>query len=57
MIVINRIIVDKLPEGCSDCQLYQDNKCYGHIRDDYGAKAVKENMDQEDWNRRIDDEN
>ena len=37
--MINRIIVDKLPEGCADCQLYRDNKCYGLIREDYDAKT------------------
>ena len=37
MIVIEKIIVDTLPEGCSECQLYQDQKCYGLVRDDYDA--------------------
>lgn len=37
MVVINKIIVDKLPEGCVECQLYQEQKCYGLIRDDYDA--------------------
>ncbi len=40
MIVINKIIVDRLPEGCVDCQLYKDQKCYGLIRDDYDAETA-----------------
>ena len=39
MVVINKIIVDKLPEGCADYQLYQDQKCYGLIQDDYDAQT------------------
>lgn len=40
MVVINKIIVDKLPEGCADCQLFQNNLCYGLIRDDYYAETA-----------------
>ena len=39
MVVIDRIIVDALPNGCMDCQLYQHQKCYGLIRDDYEAET------------------
>lgn len=39
MVVIKKIIVDTLPYGCTDCQLYRDQKCYGLIRDDYDAQT------------------
>lgn len=39
MVVINKIIVDKLPEGCAECQLYINQTCYGLVRDDYDAET------------------
>lgn len=37
MVVIEKIIVDKLPQGCVYCQLHQNEMCYGLVRDDYDA--------------------
>ena len=44
MVIVEKIIVDKLQEACITCQFFQDNQCYALKRDDYDAETAF-NMD------------